>query len=96
MAKAKYSELNDGAVGEQSPDADAVDAVSSEAMQNRPNYDDPETARQHAAWKAAQVRVGDKYVDEHEFCPVCDYVMIRPGADPTISKVCGWDSRHTE
>jgi hypothetical protein len=66
-------------------------------MNNRPNYSDPETKRQHDAWKRAQVRIGGsdgKYVDEHEFCPVCDYVMIRPGVNAT-KKVCGWESRHT-
>jgi hypothetical protein len=61
-------------------------------MKNRPNYNDPETARQHKAWKRQVSNIGEDVVPDHQFCPVCDYVMVKTER----GLVCGWEPKHGE
>lgn len=73
-----------------------AEPVKYDPMKNRPNYSDPETKRQHAAWKRQKtLRAGDdEPTPDHRFCPVCDYVMV---PDPTQGgrEVCSWEPKHT-
>lgn len=65
-------------------------------MKNKPNRNDPETARLLEHYAEEYVMRDGKLAKKFELCPVCGYAMSLQGDDPRNQRMaCAWEPLHT-